>query len=54
MIEISVYLNLNDYAKKVCKLRERVDIVDIDIPLTDMYRTFRYLWPKCVIELVMA
>lgn len=54
MVEISVYLNMNDYAKKVCRVRERVNITSIDIPVTAFYSAFKYLYPSCVIELVIA
>ena len=54
MIEISVYLTMSDYANKICKIRERVNCSSIDVPITDIYRAFKYLYPQCVIELVIA
>lgn len=53
MIEISIFKNAHDYANNICKIRERVDSSDITCPLADIYRTFKYLYPGSVIEIVV-
>ena len=49
MIEISVYLNSNAYAKRVRCFSQRVGLVGVDVPYTQLLTTLRFMFGQSAI-----
>ena len=54
MFEISVYKNSSDYAKKVRCFCERVNLVGVDVPYSELTNSARFIYgQQCIIEFVL-